>query len=420
MSQPVVSIIMTSYNKPDTVAAALRSVFEQTYSNWELWLMDDHSGEKVQAILSRFLNDPRVHYRNSRVRNEVRYRKVRYAVLINQALRQAKGKYITYLTDDTIYVRDRLEKMVHFLESAAHEAAYAGQRVRIVDEQLRKQREWVRRADHVLADAAFRTDHCSVMHRADLLQPVFSKYGSYWDENPAYWDCADAIFWRRLNEWVPFYPVHEILETAYKTPRSFQRLNQWLTDELIDGTVIRCAGQLMLIDREVRRPLRERWQRHYQIPSREAIDVPDPLLFRYREAAAIDDRILPGYRLCRERESGRFYYLEHHRKRALDLRALNYYRFQHHACIWLSRQQMAGIPDGPAVSGPWQAVFHPPGRRLFLASRKLWLTDDGVLREIDRQVCLRYKLTDRPVPLKTEDFHRLPKGRPLLPSLLPV
>ena len=39
----VVSIILTSYNKPKTLSKAIESVLQQTYTNWELFIMDDKS-----------------------------------------------------------------------------------------------------------------------------------------------------------------------------------------------------------------------------------------------------------------------------------------------------------------------------------------------------------------------------------------
>ncbi len=50
-----VSIILTSYNKPDLVKQAIESVLHQTYSNWELFVMDDHSNEETSAAISTYI-----------------------------------------------------------------------------------------------------------------------------------------------------------------------------------------------------------------------------------------------------------------------------------------------------------------------------------------------------------------------------
>ena len=43
---PTVSVILTSYNKPNTVGKAIESVINQTYHDWELFIMDDHSNDE--------------------------------------------------------------------------------------------------------------------------------------------------------------------------------------------------------------------------------------------------------------------------------------------------------------------------------------------------------------------------------------
>lgn len=60
-----ISIILTSYNKPDLVKQAIESVLHQTYSNWELFVMDDHSNEETSAAISTYIKDPRIYYDNS-------------------------------------------------------------------------------------------------------------------------------------------------------------------------------------------------------------------------------------------------------------------------------------------------------------------------------------------------------------------
>ncbi|MFX3617788.1 MAG: glycosyltransferase family 2 protein [Sporolactobacillus sp.] len=406
---PLVSVILTSYNKPRTIQQAIQSVFDQSYSHWELWIMDDHSEETVRSLISDYLNDPRVHFFDSGVDNQERYRRTRYAVLINQALAQANGQYITYLTDDTQYMKERLEKMANFLTHSAKQVVYSSQRVIQVDDQFRREKQWIIPADAILADAAFKVDHCSVMHSRDLLQGIHEKYNSYWDDDPKYWSHADAIFWRRLNERAAFYPLNEILEETYKSPRSYQRLSQHLNDHLLDGSFIRAGnGEIFTVDQGSRRLLTAEWLALFKISAKEIIDVPDPLLFRYPEMEPIDGkRFIPSYRLCCGRQGGSFYYLEHHRKRRLfDQNTVRFYRFRRQECMGMDEQQLAALPDGPEITGPWQKSFQPPNHRLFLSGNRLWITQDNQFCTIDNKVRLRYRLSEQPVPLKAADLQR--------------
>ncbi|MEH6930632.1 glycosyltransferase family 2 protein, partial [Priestia megaterium] len=59
---PKVSIIMTSYNKPDFVPSAIRSVLSQTYRDFELLIMDDNSDVETLEKIKPFLEDKRIKF----------------------------------------------------------------------------------------------------------------------------------------------------------------------------------------------------------------------------------------------------------------------------------------------------------------------------------------------------------------------
>lgn len=55
---PKVSVIMTSYNKSDYVARSIKSILSQTFTDFELFIMDDNSNEATLAEIRPFLTDP--------------------------------------------------------------------------------------------------------------------------------------------------------------------------------------------------------------------------------------------------------------------------------------------------------------------------------------------------------------------------
>jgi spore maturation protein CgeD len=217
MDRPKVSVILTSYNKRQHVGTAIESVLQQTMGDFELFIMDDNSNERTQNVIQAYLNDSRVHFYRSDVTDEERPRKTRYAVLINQALSAAKGEYVSYLTDDNYYHLQRLETMSKFLDDHPEiMAVYSAQQVTDVDLTVT-----VRKTLGVLNRAAGLVDHCSVMHRRSIIGPIFRKYGSYWDDDPKIWGYGDAVFWDRINEHSPFYPIEEVLDYNIRTRLSF-------------------------------------------------------------------------------------------------------------------------------------------------------------------------------------------------------
>ena len=103
---PLVSIILSTYNRPEKLATAIQSVFAQTYTDWELLVIDDGSDtENVIPV------DPRVKLVRLSPNSGGSYRPR------HTGLELAKGKYVAVLDDDTFWVDpDKLGLQVAFLE----------------------------------------------------------------------------------------------------------------------------------------------------------------------------------------------------------------------------------------------------------------------------------------------------------------
>jgi glycosyltransferase involved in cell wall biosynthesis len=109
-SQPLVSVLMTAYNREKYIAEAIESVLASTYKNLELIVVDDGSTDKTVEIVRAFeKKDPRVKlYINEQNLGDYPNR--------NQAAKHARGKYIKYVdSDDHIYYYS-LELMVKSME----------------------------------------------------------------------------------------------------------------------------------------------------------------------------------------------------------------------------------------------------------------------------------------------------------------
>ena len=214
-----VSIIMTSYNKPKYVGKAIEGILSQSFKDFELLLMDDNSNEETQKVIGGYLKDERIRYFRSDVKDiSERAEKIRYAALANEALSMIVGQYITYATDDNIYRPQRLEKMVNFLESNPEiKIIYSGSRVLFLNEEDKPKKTMDRMAKSETWLAPCQVDHCSIMHRADILPVIYEKWGSYWDEDPQFYLIGDARFFWRLNHFWSFFPVDEVLDDNYIT-----------------------------------------------------------------------------------------------------------------------------------------------------------------------------------------------------------
>ena len=213
---------MTSYNKPQFVGRVIESILNQTFTDFELFLMDDNSNEETQKVIKTYLQDTRIKYFRSGVKSvSERTNSIRYAVLINKALDMAAGKYITYATDDNIYRPERLYKMVNYLDNKPEvQIVYCACNNIVIDERGRIIKNSVLKANSITWVAPCITDHCTVMHRKSILPVIYEKWGSYWDENPEFYLIGDARFFWRLNHFWPFYPLNVVLNDNYITEQS--------------------------------------------------------------------------------------------------------------------------------------------------------------------------------------------------------
>lgn len=111
----LVSVILPTYNRPEMLKEAVSSVFDQTYQNFEIIIINDN-GVDVNNIIAEFDNTRITYIHHSHNKGLASAR--------NSGLGIARGKYIAYLDDDDIFYSTHLETLVNFLESSDYKIAY--------------------------------------------------------------------------------------------------------------------------------------------------------------------------------------------------------------------------------------------------------------------------------------------------------
>ena len=106
----LVSIIMPSYNTAKFIDETIESVLKQTYTNWELIIVDDCSTDSTDEVVKKYLSDSRIKY----LKNE---KNSGAALSRNKALREAKGKWIAFLDSDDLWEPDKLSKQIAFMKN---------------------------------------------------------------------------------------------------------------------------------------------------------------------------------------------------------------------------------------------------------------------------------------------------------------
>ena len=104
---PRVSVIIPAYNAESYIEKAVSSVFDQTYSNWELIIVDDGSTDQTKKVIKPFLRDERVRYFFKENGGEASAR--------NMGLKHAHSAFIAWLDADDFFEAGYLEKAVTVL-----------------------------------------------------------------------------------------------------------------------------------------------------------------------------------------------------------------------------------------------------------------------------------------------------------------
>lgn len=109
LGNPTITVVMSFHDARHTLAAAVRSILLQTYSNWELILLDDGSRDGSGEVVSR-LDDARI-----RLVSEPFCKGL--AARLNQGISLARGEYVARMDADDVSFPSRLEKQLAYLES---------------------------------------------------------------------------------------------------------------------------------------------------------------------------------------------------------------------------------------------------------------------------------------------------------------
>jgi len=108
-AEPLVTVILTVYNRLTFFAEALNSVEAQTFEDYEIVIADD-SGTGAAREASLASNNPRIRYKPNPASLGV-------ALSVRAALAEARGKYVAIMNDDDVWDREFLSRLVPALEA---------------------------------------------------------------------------------------------------------------------------------------------------------------------------------------------------------------------------------------------------------------------------------------------------------------
>jgi len=107
---PLVSIITPSYKSERFIFKTIDSVLSQTYKNWEMIIVDDVSPDKSNEIIEKYIKQ------DSRIKLIKLEKNNGPALARNRAIKEANGRYIAFLDADDLWMPEKLEKQLAFMQ----------------------------------------------------------------------------------------------------------------------------------------------------------------------------------------------------------------------------------------------------------------------------------------------------------------
>ncbi len=107
-NKPMISIITPSYNSAKFIGDTIQSVLNQTYTNWEMVIVDDCSKDETVKIIQQ--------YEDERIRLIQLQENSGPAIARNTAIEAAQGRYLSFLDSDDQWLPEKLEIQLRFMQ----------------------------------------------------------------------------------------------------------------------------------------------------------------------------------------------------------------------------------------------------------------------------------------------------------------
>lgn len=236
MENPLVSVVMCTYNTGKYIATSIESVLNQTYKNFEFIIWDDGSTDNTKTIVESFKDD-RIRY--------YYHENTGLGMALRLACEQAKGKYIARMDSDDVCLPTRFTVEVDFLERNKDYVLVSSAVIYIDDEGNYLGRTFPCSSDKVLKAILKETSmivHPMVMMRRD----AYLASGGYVPINYL----EDGLFWNILGRQGKFYNISRPLG-KYRLLEGSLGHSRNKYDEVFKAFRLKMANDNFILDSDI-------------------------------------------------------------------------------------------------------------------------------------------------------------------------
>lgn len=196
--EPKVTVLMPVYNGQNYLFESIKSIQNQTFTNWELLIINDASTDNTVNIVKEYQK------KDDRIRLITNETNLKIAKTLNKGICEARGLYIARMDDDDISLPTRLEKEVEILDKNSSTVLVGSWQKHFGTN------NWVHRppelAKQIKATLLF---ECCVCHSTVMFKKdIFIKNKFFYDSN---FLSEDYELWTRVSEKYDLYTIPEIL-----------------------------------------------------------------------------------------------------------------------------------------------------------------------------------------------------------------
>lgn len=233
MNNPLVSVLMVTYNRASTLKETIASVLNQTYKNIHFIIVDDGSTDETREIVESFQDD-RIEFCSLEKNRHICY-------ATNVGFSKVKGEYMARIDSDDVWYPDKLEKQIEFLENSdKYKICFSwidlidenGNSINDKESGLLKLFESDFRGQADALKSFFLIGN-SLSHPSVVMKKeVLDKVGGF---NPGYMQSHDFDFWIRIAKHYPLYVMPERLlamRRFYNTEKTDNNSNTSYTNSL--------------------------------------------------------------------------------------------------------------------------------------------------------------------------------------------
>lgn len=207
MSANLVSVIMPAYNAEKYIAGSIKSVLAQTYSDWELIVVDDGSTDNTAGVVREFVN------RDSRIKY-IFQQNGRLGKARNTGIGNASGPLIAFLDSDDLWIENKLEMQLRVMAEKDVDVVFSNSYV-FRDENPAAETETLQSSTGQLCGPEF-FDSLVMGPQIPVLTVLLKRTAldrtDLFEEGREYHGCEDYDLWLKLAKaGCVFYGMPEVL-----------------------------------------------------------------------------------------------------------------------------------------------------------------------------------------------------------------